>query len=99
MAQKLATDAEQMVGYYELVTNAKGHLYIKESGKTLAKVYTNRKGVTMMPRTDVVDTLPDKGWEYHPGWASKFALVLPDMAAVWAVLDEYWLAKEAEVAE
>lgn len=99
VAQRLATDAEQMIGYYELVTNAKGHLYIKESGKTLAKVYTNRKGVTMMPRTDVVDTLPDKGWEYHPGWASKFALVLPDMAAVWAVLDEYWLAKEAEVTE
>ena len=101
VAQKLAADAEQLVGYYTLIPNAKGHLYIKdtETGKTLAKVRTHRKGVYLMPRTDIADALPDKGWEYHPGWASKFVLPLADMAAVWEVLDEYWAAKEAEVEE
>ena len=101
VAQKLAADAEQLVGYYTMTTNAKGHTYIKdtESGKTLAKVLGTRKGVMLAPKADVVNTLPDKGWEYHPGWASKFTLPLADMAAVWAVLDEYWTAKEAEVEE
>ena len=101
VAQKLAADAEQMVGYYTLTTNAKGHTYIKdtETGKTLAKVWATRKGVMLAPKAEVVNTLPDKGWEYHPGWASKFVLPLADMTAVWAVLDEYWAAKEAEVEE
>lgn len=101
VAQKLAVDAEQLVGYYTMTTNAKGHTYIKdtETGKTLAKVLGTRKGVMLAPKADVVNTLPDKGWEYHPGWASKFTLPLADMAAVRAVLDEYWTAKEAEVEE
>ena len=101
VAQKLAADAEQMVGYYTLTTNAKGHTYVKdtETGKTLAKVLGTRKGVMLAPKADIVNTLPDKGWEYHPGWASKFVLPLANMAAVWAVLDEYWTAKEAEVEE
>lgn len=101
VAQKLAVDAEQLVGYYTMTTNAKGHTYIKdtETGKTLAKVWATRKGVMMAPKAEVVNTIPDKGWEYHPGWTSKFTLPLADMAAVWAVLDEYWTAKEAEVEE
>ena len=101
VAQKLASDAEQLVGYYTMTTNAKGHTYIKdtESGKTLAKVWATRKGVMLAPKAEVVNTIPDRGWEYHPGWASKFVLPLADMAAVWAVLDEYWTAKEAEVEE
>lgn len=101
VAQKLAVDAKQLVGYYTMTTNAKGHTYIKdtETGKTLAKVWATRKGVMMAPKAEVVNTIPDKGWEYHPGWASKFTLPLADMAAVRTVLDEYWTAKEAEVKE
>jgi len=101
VAQKLAADAEQLVGYYTMTTNAKGHTYIKdtETGKTLAKVWATRKGVMMAPKAEVVNTIPDRGWEYHPGWASKFTLPLANMTEVWAVLDEYWLAKEEEVAE
>lgn len=101
VAQKLAADAEQLIGYYTMTTNAKGHTYIKdtETGKTLAKVWATRKGVMMAPKAEVVNTIPDRGWEYHPGWASKFTLPLANMTEVWAVLDEYWLAKEEEVAE
>ena len=101
VAQRLAADAERLVGYYTLHTNAKGHTYIKdnETGKTLAKVWATRKGVMMAPKAEVVNTIPDRGWEYHPGWASKFTLPLANMTEVWAVLDEYWLAKEEEVAE
>lgn len=100
-AQRLAADAERLIGYYTLYTNAKGHVYIRdnESKQTLAKVRTCKHGVYLMPRTDMIDALPDRGWEYHPGWASKFCLTLPDMTAVWAVLDEYWLAKEAALAK
>lgn len=101
MAQRLAADVERLLGYYTVTTNAKGHTYIKdnETGKTLAKVWATRKGVTMAPKAEVVNTIPDRGWEYHPGWASKFTLPLANMTEVWAVLDEYWLAKEEEVAE
>lgn len=101
VAQRLATDAERLVGYYTLHVNAKGHTYIRdnETGKTLAKVWATRQGVIMAPKADLVDTMPDRGWEYHPGWASKFTLPLANMTEVWAVLDEYWLAKEAAVAE
>lgn len=100
-AQRLAADARQMVGYYELVTNAKGHLYIKETetGKTLAKVRANRDGITLRPRQDMINALPNKNWEYHEKWTPQYALKVADMAAVWAVLDEYWTAKEAEVEE
>ena len=101
VAQRLAADVERLLGYYTVTTNAKGHTYIKdnETGKTLAKVWATRKGVMMAPKAEVVNTIPDRGWEYHPGWASKFTLPLANMTEVWAVLDEYWLAKEEEIAE